>query len=105
MNFTHKMSGLSYDFKDKAVSPWGGLRLMEEIYRRSGLKQYLEEECEDLPVPGSNRGYISRKEIFLKIKTIKRTIVKIIAFLIVFFSFLNIAIIKILMVSLIKAMV
>jgi len=51
------MSGLSYDFTDKAVSPWGGLRLIEETYRRSGLKQYMEEVCEDLPVCGSNRGY------------------------------------------------
>ena len=51
------MSGLSYDFTDKAVSPWGGLRLIEETYRRCGLKQYLEEECVDLPASGSNRGY------------------------------------------------
>jgi|GEM_PF-1100330 len=51
------MSGLSYDFTDKAVSPWGGLRLIKEIYRCSGLKKYLEEECKDLPILGSNRGY------------------------------------------------
>lgn len=27
------------DIIDKEASPWGGLRLMEEAYRRSGLKQ------------------------------------------------------------------
>lgn len=53
------MNGLSYVFTDKAVSPWGGLRLIEETYRRSGLKRFLEEECGDLPVTGSNRGYDS----------------------------------------------
>jgi hypothetical protein len=53
------MNGLPYDFTDKEVSPWGGLRLIEETYRRSGLKQYLEEQCPDLPSPGSNRGYSS----------------------------------------------
>lgn len=53
------MNGLPYDFIDKEVSPWGGLRLIEETYRRSGLKQYLEEECHDLPATGSNRGYSS----------------------------------------------
>jgi hypothetical protein len=53
------MSGLSYEFTDKEVSPWGGLRLIEEVYRKSGLKDFLENECPDLPVPGSNRGYYS----------------------------------------------
>ena len=53
------MSGLSYEFTDKEVSPWGGLRLIEEVYRKSGLKDFLEDECPDLPVPGSNRGYSS----------------------------------------------
>jgi hypothetical protein len=53
------MNGLPYDFTDKEVSPWGGLRLFEGTYRQSGLKQYLEEQCPDLPLPGSNRGYSS----------------------------------------------
>jgi len=53
------MSGLSYEFTDKEVSPWGGLRLIEEVYRKSGLRGFLENECPDLPVPGSNRGYSS----------------------------------------------
>ena len=53
------MNGLAYEFTDKEVSPWGGLRLIEETYRRSGLKEYLEQKCPDLPVTGSNRGYDS----------------------------------------------
>lgn len=51
------MSGIDYEFTDKKVSPWGGLRLIEETYRRSGLKQYFQEIEADLPQPGSNRGY------------------------------------------------
>lgn len=51
------MNGLAYDFTDKQVSPWGGLRLIEETYRKSGLKEFLRTEKLDLPVPGSNRGY------------------------------------------------
>ena len=53
------MNELSYEFTDKDVSPWGGLRLVEEVYRKSGLKGFLEDDCPDLPVPGSNRGYSS----------------------------------------------
>jgi len=53
------MKGLAYDFTDKQVSPWGGLRLIEETYRRSGLKNFLKEEDLDLPLHGSNRGYDS----------------------------------------------
>ena len=51
------MNGLAYEFTDKEVSPWGGLRLIEETYRRSGLRQYLDDDCCGLPNPGSNRGY------------------------------------------------
>ena len=53
------MSGLPYEFTEKDVSPWGGLRYIEEVYRKSGLKDFIENECPDLPVPGSNRGYSS----------------------------------------------
>jgi len=37
------MKSLADEFTDKDVSPWGGLRLIEETYRRCGLRQYLEE--------------------------------------------------------------
>ena len=46
------MSGLSYEFTDKEVSRRGGLRFIEEVYPKSGLKDFLENECTDLPVPG-----------------------------------------------------
>jgi hypothetical protein len=51
------MQDLGYDFTDKEVSPWGGLRLISETYRRTGIRDFLEQECPDLPQPGSNRGY------------------------------------------------
>ena len=51
------MKGIAYEFTDKDVSPWGGLRLIEETYRKSMLKDFLENQCTDLPMPGSNRGY------------------------------------------------
>lgn len=53
------MTGLAYEYTDKNISPWGGLRFIEETYRRSGLKGYLRDECDSLPAPGSNRGYSS----------------------------------------------
>lgn len=53
------MTGLAYEYTDKNISPWGGLRLIEETYRRSGLKGYLRDGCDALPAPGSNRGYSS----------------------------------------------
>ena len=51
------MNGIAYEFTDKDVSPWGGLRLVEETYRKSMLKDFLVNQCTDLPMPGSNRGY------------------------------------------------
>jgi len=46
---------LPYEFTDKKLSPWGGVRMIQELYERCGLKQIIEE----LPLksPGSNRGY------------------------------------------------
>ena len=41
------MSGLQYEFTEKDVSPWGGLRYVEEVYRKSGLKDFIENECPD----------------------------------------------------------
>ncbi len=32
------MNRLAYEFTDKDVSPWGGLRPTEESYSRFGLK-------------------------------------------------------------------
>lgn len=49
------MQSLPFRFIEKPVSPWGGLRLIEEFYRKSGLKDKLSSLS--LPEPGSNRGY------------------------------------------------
>jgi len=46
---------LPYEFSNKEVSPWGGLRIVQELVERLGLRKVLE--CQDLPRPGSNRGY------------------------------------------------
>jgi hypothetical protein len=46
---------LPYEFSDKKVTPWGGLRIVQELYLKSGLRSIIEE----LPLknPESNRGY------------------------------------------------
>lgn len=49
------MSLLSYEFTDKKVSPWGGIRMVQELYLKSGLKEIIESL--DLHQPGSNRGF------------------------------------------------
>lgn len=49
------MHALRYEYTDKKISPWGGLRIVQELYERSGLKSLIEQ----IPFhqPGSNRGY------------------------------------------------
>jgi hypothetical protein len=46
---------LPYKFSDKKVTPWGGLRIVQVLYLKSGLRSIIEE----LPLknPASNRGY------------------------------------------------
>ena len=46
--------GLPWRFTDKAMSAWGGLRLLEEMLRRIGFARALAQA--GLPQPGSNRG-------------------------------------------------
>jgi hypothetical protein len=46
--------GLSWTFTDKQFTPWGGLRVFEELLRRVGWEQALV--AAPLPQPGSNRG-------------------------------------------------
>lgn len=47
--------GLPWAFTTKPVTPWGGLRLVQEMLLRMGLREALETS--GLPQPGSNRGY------------------------------------------------
>jgi len=52
---TKKVEQLKYEFTDKQVSPWGGLRLISALFAKLGLEEELREL--PLPQPGSNRGY------------------------------------------------
>jgi len=49
------MKNIRYEFVEKPVSAWGGMRMMKELIDRTGVREYMEK----LPLPkrGSNRGY------------------------------------------------
>jgi len=47
-------TGLPWKFTDKQFTPWGGLRIFEEMLRRLGWEHALSTA--PLPQPGSNRG-------------------------------------------------
>lgn len=47
--------GLPFQFTNKPVTPWGGLRLAQEMLLRIGLRNALR--ASGLPRPRSNRGY------------------------------------------------
>lgn len=55
MKITHKMQLLPYEFSDKKVSPWGGVRMIHELYLKSGLRRMIGGV--DFHLPGSNRGF------------------------------------------------
>jgi hypothetical protein len=46
---------LEHDFTDRKISPWGGIKLFQEFFTRSGFRDFLLEQ--KLPSPGSNRGF------------------------------------------------
>lgn len=50
---TKKM--IDYEYTNKNITPWGGLRLIAEFYERCGLRDAIR--ALPLPEPGSNRGY------------------------------------------------
>lgn len=56
---------LPYEFTDKPVTAWGGLRLIQEMISRMGLREALK--ASGLPQPGSNRGYdpVEMLEVFM----------------------------------------
>jgi hypothetical protein len=43
-------------YTDKEITPWGGMVLLKKMLEKIGFSQAVET-CEDLPQPGSNRGY------------------------------------------------
>lgn len=49
--------GLPFLFTDKPVTPWGGLRLVQEMLLRMKFRDALA--ASGMPQPGSNRGYDS----------------------------------------------
>lgn len=49
------MRFLDHQYTDKKVSPWGGMRLIHELYVRCGLREAIREL--GLKKPGSNRGF------------------------------------------------
>lgn len=56
---------LPYEFTDKPVTAWGGLRLVHEMTKRMGLREALR--ASGLPQPGSNRGFdpVDMLEVFM----------------------------------------
>lgn len=49
------MQKIRYEFVEKPVTAWGGLRMMKELIDRIGILKFMENL--PLPKPGSNRGY------------------------------------------------
>ena len=49
------MHTLAHEFTDRRISPWGGIKYFNSVYRGCGLRDFM---CSlPLPEPGSNRGY------------------------------------------------
>lgn len=49
------MQNIRYEFVEKPVTAWGGMRMMKELLDRTGIREYMKNL--PLPKPGSNRGY------------------------------------------------
>jgi hypothetical protein len=49
------MQNIEWEYTEKQVSPWGGMRLMKELLDNSGIREELKKL--PLPYPRSNRGY------------------------------------------------
>ncbi|NUM71345.1 MAG: IS1380 family transposase [Ignavibacteriaceae bacterium] len=52
---TKKVSLIEVEYSDKAVSPWGGIRLILELLHKLNITGFFNTL--NLPQPGSNRGY------------------------------------------------
>lgn len=44
-------------YTDKEITPWGGMVFLRQMLDKIGFKKVVESQL-DLPVPGSNRGYL-----------------------------------------------
>lgn len=49
------VENISFEYTDRAVTAWGGMRLMKELLDKTGIRDKMKELS--LPQPGSNRGY------------------------------------------------
>jgi hypothetical protein len=49
------MGIIKYELVDKAVTSWGGMRMMKVLLDKLEIKEYMKEIA--LPKPGSNCGY------------------------------------------------
>ncbi len=54
-NLAARSTGIPWEYVDKKVSPWGGMRLMQELVERCRVREKLREL--PLPRPRSNCGY------------------------------------------------
>jgi hypothetical protein len=50
------MYELKHEFTNRKISPWGGIKYLQQVFVLSGIRDYIKS-LEDLPQPGSNRGY------------------------------------------------
>lgn len=50
------MHQLKHEFTNRKISPWGGIKYLQQVLVGSGIRDYIKS-MEDLPHPGSNRGY------------------------------------------------
>jgi hypothetical protein len=49
------MQNIRYEFVEKPVTAWGGMRMMKELIDRTVIREFMKKL--PLPKPGSNRGY------------------------------------------------
>lgn len=51
------VKNIEFEYSDRPLSAWGGMRLMKELIDKVAIRDYLSSL--DLPIPGSNWGYSS----------------------------------------------
>ncbi len=44
-------------YTSKEITPWGGMVFLKQMLQKIGFREIIEK-CDDLPLPGSNRGYL-----------------------------------------------
>lgn len=54
------MQNIRYEFVEKPVTAWGGMRMMKELIDRTGIKEFMEK----LPSPNPE-GYKEQRHIYL----------------------------------------